>query len=33
MMGNFVQVYMDDILTFSKTTVEHLIHVGMVLAN
>ena len=31
MLGRFVQVYCDDILTFSKTREEHLAHVRMVL--
>ena len=31
MLGRFVQVYMDDILIFSKTKEEHLTHVRMVL--
>jgi len=31
MLGQFVQVYMDDILIFSRTKADHLIHVRMVL--
>jgi hypothetical protein len=31
MLGRFVQVYCDDILIFSKTREEHLVHVRMVI--